>query len=162
MINFRHRRDRRFAATARDPLLDGDARRQTGDKIDIRFFELLDKLPRVRRHAVEKTALPFREKNIERESRFAGAAQTGDHDHLIARNFDGKVFQIVLARAINRDGVIVTVCCKAWRGFSRSRYFFAIILSVCASRARTEGSLQLARLFARSLTSVRDDGKTLG
>ena len=70
MINLRDGRDRRFAAAARDALLDGHARRQTLDKIDIGFFELLDKLPRVGRHAVEKAALAFRKEDVERERRF--------------------------------------------------------------------------------------------
>ena len=63
MVNLRDRGDGRFAAAARDPLLDGHARRHAFDQIDIRFLELLDELPRVGRHAVEKTALPFGEEN---------------------------------------------------------------------------------------------------
>ena len=103
MINFCHRRDGRFAAAARDALLDRDTRRQTFDKIDIRFLELLDELPSVRRHRIEKSPLPFREKNIERERGFSRTAQAGDDDHLVARNFDVDVLEIVFARAINRD-----------------------------------------------------------
>src|ERR1700681_2912656 len=52
MINFRDGRDGRLAAAARDTLLDRHARWQTGDKVDIWFFELLDALPRIGRHAV--------------------------------------------------------------------------------------------------------------
>ena len=91
MINLRHSCDGRFAAAARDALLDGDARRQAFDKIDIGFFELLDKLPRIRRHAVEKTALPFREQDVKRDGRFSRAAQAGHDHHLIARNVEGDV-----------------------------------------------------------------------
>ena len=128
MINFRHRRDGRFAAAARDALLDRDTRRQTGDKIDIGFFELLDKLPRIRRHAVEKSALPFREKNVERERRFSRTAQSGDHHHLVARNFDVDVFQIVLARAMDADCAIAAVNSETRRAFA-ARAAFAVILS---------------------------------
>src|SRR5207302_1037013 len=96
-------RDRRFAATTGDALLNRDTRRQTGDKIDIRSFELLNELPRVRRHAVEKSSLPFGEQNVERECRFTGTAQSGNDHHLIARNFDVDIFQIVLARAVDAD-----------------------------------------------------------
>ena len=92
MINLRDRRDGRFAAAARDALLDRDARRQAADQIDIRFFELLDELPRIRRHAVEKPALSFGEQDVERERRFAGAAQPGDDDHLVARDFRERCF----------------------------------------------------------------------
>ncbi len=74
---------------------------QAFDQIDIRFLELFDELPRIGRHAVEKAALPFGKENIEREGRFPRTAQAGDDDHLIARNFDGDVLQIVLARAVD-------------------------------------------------------------
>ena len=67
MIDFCNRRDGRLAAATRDALLDRDTRRQTLDKIDIRFFELLDELPRVRRHAVQKSALSLGEENVEGE-----------------------------------------------------------------------------------------------
>ena len=67
MINFRDGRDRRFPSAARYALLDRHAWRQTFDQIDSGLFELLDKLPGVGRHAVEKSSLPFREKNVERE-----------------------------------------------------------------------------------------------
>ena len=88
MINLRHGRDGRFSAAARDALLDRDARRHAFDQIDIRFFQLLDELPRIGRHAVEKTALPFGEKNIERDRRFPRTAQAGDDHHLVARNLE--------------------------------------------------------------------------
>ena len=67
MIDFSHGRDGRFTTTARHPLLNRHARWQAFDKIDIRFFKLFDKLSRVRRHAVQKSALSFREENVEGE-----------------------------------------------------------------------------------------------
>jgi hypothetical protein len=45
------------------------------DQINIWFFELLHELPRIRRHAVEKPALSLGEQDVERDRRFAGAAQ---------------------------------------------------------------------------------------
>ncbi len=74
MINLRDRGHGRFTAAARDALFDRNRRRKALDQIDIRLFELLNKLPRVGRHAVEKAALPFREQNIECERRFTRAA----------------------------------------------------------------------------------------
>ena len=74
MVNLGDGRDGRLAATARDALLDGDARRDAFNEIDVRFLQLLDELPRIRRHAVEKTALSFREQDIERDRGFARAA----------------------------------------------------------------------------------------
>ncbi len=103
MINLRDGGDGRFSAAARDALLDGDGGRQAGDQIHVGLFELLDELPRVRRHAVEEPALAFGEEDIERERRFARAAEAGDDDHLVARNRERDVLQIVLARAADLD-----------------------------------------------------------
>src|SRR5437868_7509953 len=59
MVNLGHRRNCRFAATSRDSLLDRNTGRQSTDQIDIGFLELLDELPCIRRHAVEKSTLPL-------------------------------------------------------------------------------------------------------
>src|SRR5204863_7878019 len=55
MINFRHRRDGRFAATSRDALLDRYARRQSADLIDIGLLVLLDVFPLICRLVVANT-----------------------------------------------------------------------------------------------------------
>ena len=65
MVNLGDRGDGRFSAAARDPLFDRDGRRKTFDQIDVRLFQLLDELPRVGRHAVEKAALSFGKEEIE-------------------------------------------------------------------------------------------------
>ena len=130
MINLGHRRDRRFAATAGDALLDRHARRQTGNKIDIRLFQLLDKLPRIRRHTVEKSSLPFSEQNIERERRFTRTAQAGDHHHLVARNLDVDIFQVVLARAMDANRAIAALNSETWRRFCCSREFLLVAVAV--------------------------------
>src|SRR2546423_798781 len=54
MINLGHGGNCRFAAAPRDPLLDRNARRHALDEINVRFFQLLNELPGVRRHAVQK------------------------------------------------------------------------------------------------------------
>ena len=73
--NLRDGGDGAFSAAARDPLLDGDGRRNAGDGIDIGTFQLLDELPGVGVEAVEITALALGEKEVEGEGRFARAAQ---------------------------------------------------------------------------------------
>src|SRR6185436_17994171 len=57
-------------------------------------------------HRIEETALPFRKNNIERERALAGATYAGDDDEFSARDRDREIFEIVLARADNRDRVI--------------------------------------------------------
>src|SRR5260370_797962 len=104
MVNFGHRRYSRFASTARDSLLNRHTRRQPADQIDIGLFELLDELPRIWRHAVEKAALTFGKQDIERESRFAGTTQTGDHYKLLPRNLNVDILEVVLTSTVNVDG----------------------------------------------------------
>src|SRR5206468_6447443 len=45
--------------------------------------------------------------NVERERRFPGAAESGDHYQLLPRNFDMNVLKIVLSRAVNMDRSIL-------------------------------------------------------
>ena len=104
MVNLRDGRHGRFAAAARDALFDGDARGQPFDEVHVGFFELLHELPRVGRHAVEKTPLAFREEDVEGERRFARTAQARDDDHLAARQVEREVLQIVFPRAAHADG----------------------------------------------------------
>src|SRR5688572_6414302 len=67
MINFGDGSDGALAATAAGALLDADRRRNAGDQIDVRPRKLLNKLPGVGIHRVEKTALAFGEKQVEGE-----------------------------------------------------------------------------------------------
>ena len=106
MINLSHSGNGRFPSAAGDPLFNGDGRRKTIDQIDVRLFQLLHELPGVGRHAIEKPALAFREKDVERQSGFARAAETSDYYHLIARNAHVDVLEVVLACAMDFDGTV--------------------------------------------------------
>ena len=86
MVDFGDGRDGRFAAAARDALFDGDGWRKAGHEIDIGLFQLLHKLPRIDRHAVEEPALAFGKEDIKRERALAGTAQARHDDELIARD----------------------------------------------------------------------------
>ena len=110
MIDFGDGGDGRFAAAACDALLDGDRGWQALDQVHIRLFQLLNELPRIGRHAVEETALAFREKEVERDRRFAGAAQAGDDDQFVARDGERDVLEVVLARAVDGDGTFAFGC----------------------------------------------------
>src|ERR1017187_7803867 len=145
MVNLRDRCDGRFATPARHALLNCDTRRQSGDKIDIGFFELLDKLPGVRRHTVEESALPLREKNVEGQRRFSRSAQSSDNDHLVARNVDVDILEIVFARAMDPDHAVVPIEMKSRNTLGSARQFNAVILSV------SEGPPRPARAIAGSI-----------
>ena len=73
------------------------------DGVDIGPGHLLDELPGVGIERVEKPALAFRKKNVESERAFAGTADAGDDDKLVAWDADGKVAEVVFARALDGD-----------------------------------------------------------
>lgn len=103
MVNFGDGGDGAFAAAARDALFDADGGWDSGDEIDIRAGHLLDELPGVDVHGIEEAALSLGEKEIEGQRAFARAAHPGDDHETIAGNVEGKVFEVVFARAVNGD-----------------------------------------------------------
>src|SRR5439155_10473319 len=108
-IKLGDRRDGALAAAARIALLDADGRGYAGDEVHVRPGHLLDELPRVGVHRIEETALAFCKEQVERECAFARTADACDHNEPAAGDGDGKVFQIVFARAVNADG---PGCCR--------------------------------------------------
>ena len=100
--------DGRLAPSARDPLLDGDTRRKPLDEIHIGLLELIDELPGIWGHTVEEAALSLGEKDVKGQCRFTAPAQTGNDDHLVPRDIDGDILEVVLAGAayLNRLGCL--------------------------------------------------------
>ena len=94
-----------FAAAAGDALFDGDGGGDAGDEVHFGFFHLLDKGAGVDGHGVEEAALAFSEDEVEGEGGFAGAAEAGDDDEFVAGDFDGDIFEVVLASASDCYGV---------------------------------------------------------
>ena len=107
VVDFGDGGDSRFAAAARDALLDGHGGGESVDMIDIRFFHLLDELARVGGHAVEEAALAFGEEDVEGEGGFSGAAEAGDDDKFVAGDFERDIFEVVLAGAGDADAVVI-------------------------------------------------------
>jgi len=105
MINFGDGGNGAFAAAATDALLNAHSGREAGDEIHFGARHLFDKLARVGAHGVEEATLAFSEDDVESERAFAGTADAGHDDELAARDLDGDIFEIVLARALNADGV---------------------------------------------------------
>src|SRR3954463_1800694 len=130
MVHLCHGCDGRLAPTAGDSLFDGNARRKSVHQIDVRLFELLHELARVGRHAVEEAALAFREQDIECERGFTGSAESGNHDHLIARNGNIDVLEIVLASAMDSDRAVRRPPVARWT-FGRSKQLrFSRVMSI--------------------------------
>ena len=88
-------------------LLDGNGRREPVDLIDVGLLHHLQELTRIGGERLDVAALAFRIDRVERERGFAGARKAGEDDELVARNDEIDVFQIVLARAADRDDALV-------------------------------------------------------
>ena len=71
MIDLGQSCDRGFAASLGESLLNRHARRYAFDMIHIRALQLFDKLARISRHAIQKSALAFRKKNIKSQTRLS-------------------------------------------------------------------------------------------
>src|SRR6267142_2218813 len=67
MVNLSDGGDRALATAPAGTLLDADCGWNAGDEIHVRTRELLDKLPRIDTHRVEKTSLALGEEKIESE-----------------------------------------------------------------------------------------------
>ena len=84
-------------------MLDGDGRAQAFDRIDNRFFQLVEKLPRIDRERFHVTPLALSVERVKRQRRFPRSARPGDHDQSSPRNIDVDVPQVVLSRATDPD-----------------------------------------------------------
>ena len=111
MINFRDRRHRAFAPAARLALLNADGGGNAGDQIDFGPGQLLDELTGIDIHRIQETPLPLGKKKIKRQCALPRTAHPGDDDELIARNGQGNILEIVLARAMNGDDFLLDCRC---------------------------------------------------
>ena len=80
MIDFGDGGDGAFSPAASDALLDGNARRKSGDEVNVWLLELLHKLSRVRRHDIQEPPLAFGKENVEGECAFARTGKACDDD----------------------------------------------------------------------------------
>jgi len=92
MINLGDGGDGALAAAATVALLDADGGRDAGDEVHVRAGELLNELAGVDVHRIEEAALALGEKEVEGERAFAGTADAGDDDELVARDGEREVF----------------------------------------------------------------------
>ncbi len=87
-------------------LIDGDRRLEAFDQIDVRPFELMEKLPGVNREAFDILPLPFGVQRIEGQRTLAGAARTGQHHQAVARNIDVEILQIMHPCPADADALV--------------------------------------------------------
>ena len=84
-------------------LLDGDGRREPLDMIHVRFLHQGEELAGIGGERLHIAALAFGIEGIERQGRFAGTGQAGDHDQLVAGQNQIDVFEVVGAGTPDHD-----------------------------------------------------------
>src|SRR5947209_4973829 len=105
IVHFGDRADGRTRIARSRLLVDGDRRRQALDVVDVRLLHLSEKLARVRGERFDVAALAFRIDRVEGKRRFAGPREAGDDDQAVSRKGEIDVFEVMLARALDNDGV---------------------------------------------------------
>ena len=89
----------------RRPLIDGNRRRQTGDRAHRRPGNASEELAGVRGEGFEVAALRLATDGIERQRGLAGSGNAGDDRHRSARNVEVDRLEIVFARTAYREHV---------------------------------------------------------
>ena len=98
-----HRRPR----VATGPLLiDADGRAQTLDVVDVRLLHQSQELPRVGAQRLDVATLTLGIQGVEGERRLAASRQPGEHDQLVAGKDEIEALEVVLAGAVDDDGVV--------------------------------------------------------
>ena len=97
--------DRRARVAGRRLLVDRDGRRQAFDEVDVRLVHLAQELAGVGAQRLDVAALTLGVDGVEGQRGLARARQPGEHDELVARQFDADVLQVVLAGTPHDDGV---------------------------------------------------------
>ena len=105
VINFGNGTHRRAWIVTGRFLVDGHSRGKAVDVVHIRLVHLPDELARIGRKRFDITTLALGKNRIKRQRRLARAGKTGNDHQFIARDFDGDIFQIVLARANDTNDI---------------------------------------------------------
>ena len=98
--------DRRARVARGRLLLDGDGRREALDRVDVGLVHLPQELAGVGRERLDVAALALGVDGVEGERRLARAGEPGDDDEPVARQPQGDVLEVVLARARDDDVVV--------------------------------------------------------
>ena len=106
VLNFGDRAHRGAGVMARGFLINRDGGRQALDGINIGLINLAQKLTRISRETLDIAALAFSKDRVERERTLAATAHPREHHHLVARDGDINVLEVVLTRTPNADHVL--------------------------------------------------------
>ncbi|OIQ63633.1 hypothetical protein GALL_548260 [mine drainage metagenome] len=103
VVGLGQRADGALAPAAAGALLDRHRGRNADDGFHVGPCRRLDELPCVGVDRFQIAPLALGEQHVERQGRFAGARDAGDHRHLLARDIDVDRAQIVFARLPDGD-----------------------------------------------------------
>ena len=98
VVDLGDRADGRAGVLRRGLLVDRDRRREPLDEVDVGLVHLAEELAGVGRQRLDVAALALGEDRVEREAGLARAGQPGEHDQGVARQLEGDVLEVVLAR----------------------------------------------------------------
>ena len=88
-------------------LLNADGRRQAAQQIDVGLLHLPHELAGIAGQGLDVAALPLGIESVEGQRTFAGAADAGEDDQLVARQVQVDIVQVVLPGAADDDGTVV-------------------------------------------------------
>ena len=99
VVDLGHGPDRRARVARGGLLVDRDRRREALDRVDVGLVHLAEELARVGRQRLDVAALALGVDRVEGKARLAGPGEPGHHDQRVARQLEGDVLEVVLARA---------------------------------------------------------------
>ena len=103
VIDFRDRSYGRAGCLDRILLFDRNRRRDSADRIDLRFVHPVKELPGVGGKGFDVASLPFGIESLESEARFSRAARPCHDSEFPNRNIDIDTLEVVLPRSTNFD-----------------------------------------------------------
>ena len=105
VVDLGDRADRGARVSARGLLVDRDCRAEAVDRVDVRLLHHLEELAGVGGERLDVAPLPLRVDRVEGQAGLARAGEPGDADQRIPRQRDRDVLEVVLACAVNDEGV---------------------------------------------------------
>ena len=105
VVNLGDGADGRARVAAGGLLLDADGRRQAAEVVDVGLRQLAEELAGVARQRLDVAPLALGVERVEGQRDFAGAADAGEDDELVARQVEVDVAEVVFAGPADDDGL---------------------------------------------------------
>ena len=109
VVNLGDGADGRAGIARAPPLVNGDGRGEPLDLVHVRLLHLAEELARVGGEALDVPSLPLGVDGVEGQGGLARPRDAGDDHHLVARDLDGDILQVVLSCAPH-DDLILNQC----------------------------------------------------